>query len=54
MRIDKFLWCVRIYKTRSVAADEIKKNRVSVAGSPVKSSKEIKVGDIVKIKKSQT
>ncbi len=53
MRIDKFLWCVRIYKTRSVAADEIKKNRVSVAGSPVKSSKEIKVGDIVKIKKSQ-
>jgi len=31
MRIDKFLWCVRFYKTRSVAADEIKKNRVTDA-----------------------
>ena len=43
MRIDKFLWCVRFYKTRSIAADEIKKNRVSVANSVVKSSKVIKI-----------
>lgn len=53
MRIDKFLWCVRFYKTRSIAADEIKKNRVSLGGSPVKSSKEIKEGDTIKIRKNQ-
>ena len=53
MRIDKFLWCLRFYKTRSIAADEIKKNRVSVANSVVKSSKEIKPGDVIKIRKNQ-
>ncbi|UFK97264.1 RNA-binding S4 domain-containing protein [Kaistella faecalis] len=53
MRIDKFLWCVRFYKTRSIAADEIKKNRVSVGNSTVKSSKEVKPGDLIKIRKNQ-
>ncbi|AYO57222.1 RNA-binding protein [Chryseobacterium sp. 6424] len=53
MRIDKFLWCVRIYKTRSIAADEIKKNRVSVGNNVVKSSKEIIPGDLIKIRKNQ-
>ncbi|QOW11802.1 RNA-binding S4 domain-containing protein [Kaistella flava (ex Peng et al. 2021)] len=53
MRIDKFLWCVRFYKTRSIAADEIKKNRVSLAGQTVKSSREIKEGDLIKIRKNQ-
>ena len=53
MRIDKFLWCVRFYKTRSVSAEEIKKNRVSVSGQSVKSSKEVKVGDRLKIRKNQ-
>ena len=52
MRIDKFLWCVRFYKTRSIAADEIKKNRVSLAGQPVKSSREVKEGDVIKIRKN--
>lgn len=53
MRIDKFLWCVRFYKTRSIAADEIKKNRVSVGNNVVKSSKEVKPGDVIKIRKNQ-
>ena len=53
MRIDKFLWCIRLYKTRSLAADEIKKNRVSIGDSPVKSFKEVKVGEIIRIKKNQ-
>lgn len=53
MRIDKFLWCIRLYKTRSLAADEIKKNRVSIGDSPVKSSKEVKVGEIIRIKRNQ-
>ena len=53
MRIDKFLWCVRFYKTRSISADEIKKNRVSVGTQAVKSSREIRPGDLVKIRKNQ-
>lgn len=53
MRIDKFLWCVRFYKTRSIAAEEIKKNRVSVGENAVKSSKEVKPGDLIKIRKNQ-
>lgn len=53
MRIDKFLWCVRFYKTRTVSADEIKKNRVSLGNQPVKSSKEVREGDMIKIRKNQ-
>ncbi|UQB68591.1 RNA-binding S4 domain-containing protein [Epilithonimonas zeae] len=53
MRIDKFLWSVRFYKTRTLAADEIKKNRVSIGENAVKSSKEVKNGDIIKIRKNQ-
>ncbi|MGC4130638.1 MAG: RNA-binding S4 domain-containing protein [Bergeyella sp.] len=53
MRIDKFLWSVRFYKTRSIAADEIKKNRVYIGESPVKSSKEVKQGDEIRIRKNQ-
>ncbi|SDE28113.1 RNA-binding S4 domain-containing protein [Riemerella columbipharyngis] len=53
MRIDKFLWSVRFFKTRSIAAEEIKKNRVSIAGKPVKTSKEVSEGDIIEIRKNQ-
>lgn len=53
MRIDKFLWSVRIYKTRSIAADEIKKNRIFIADQSVKASREVKAGDIIKIRKNQ-
>ena len=53
MRIDKFLWSIRFYKTRTIAAEEIKKNRVSIAEAVVKSSKEVKEGDIIKIRKNQ-
>ena len=53
MRIDKFLWSIRFYKTRNIAAEEIKKNRVSIGENTVKSSKEVKEGDIIKIRKNQ-
>ena len=53
MRIDKFLWCVRFYKTRTIASDEIKKNRVAVGTQTVKSSREVKEGDLIKIRKNQ-
>lgn len=49
LRIDKWLWASRFYKTRSLAADEIDKGRVSVNGTQVKPSKELKVGDAVEI-----
>ena len=53
MRIDKFLWSIRFYKTRNIAADEIKKNRVAIGDNSVKSSKEVKEGDVIKIRKNQ-
>ncbi len=53
MRIDKFLWAVRFYKTRNIAADVIKKKHVRVNGVTAKPSKEVYGGDIVEIKKNQ-
>ena len=53
MRIDKFLWSVRFYKTRSIATEEIKKNRVSIGGQVVKSSKEVTEGDVITIRKTR-
>lgn len=53
MRIDKFLWSVRFYKTRSISAEEIKKNRVSIGGQIVKSSREVKEGDVIEVRKNQ-
>ncbi|WP_294208284.1 S4 domain-containing protein [uncultured Chryseobacterium sp.] len=53
MRIDKFLWSIRFYKTRTVSAEEIKKNRVAIGDAVVKSSKEVKEGDVIKVRKNQ-
>ena len=53
MRIDKFLWSVRYYKTRTIATEEIKKNRVSIGGQVVKSSREVNEGDVITIRKNQ-
>ncbi len=50
VRIDKFLWAVRIYKTRSIAAEAVKRGKVSMGGTQVKSSRNVKVGDVVAIK----
>jgi len=53
MRIDKFLWAVRFYKTRSIAADAIKKNHVTINGITAKPSKDVFGGDILEIRKNQ-
>ncbi|MBR1769103.1 MAG: RNA-binding S4 domain-containing protein [Bacteroidales bacterium] len=45
MRIDKWLWCVRLYKTRSIAAEACSMGKVLLGGQTMKPSKEIKVGD---------
>lgn len=50
IRIDKFLWAVRLYKTRSIAADALKRGKVSMAGQQVKSSRIVKIGDVIAIK----
>ena len=53
MRLDKFLWSVRFYKTRNISAEEIKKNRVSIGGQIVKASREVMEGEIIEIRKNQ-
>ena len=50
-RIDKWLWAVRIYKTRSIAADACKKGRVLLNGTQAKPAHTVKEGDIVSVKK---
>lgn len=53
MRIDKFLWCTRYYKTRTQAAEACKKNHISVNGQVVKSSKEVFPTDKIVVRKDQ-
>ena len=50
-RIDKWMWAVRIFKTRTIAAEACKKGRVTINGSQVKASKMIKSGDIIQVRK---
>ena len=51
VRIDKFLWSVRIYKTRTIAAEECEKHRVLVNGAEVKPSRHVRLGDRLTVKK---
>ncbi|MBK9440914.1 MAG: RNA-binding S4 domain-containing protein [Comamonadaceae bacterium] len=50
LRIDKWLWAARFYKTRSLACDEIDKGRVLINGLPVKPAREVKPGDMLQVR----
>ncbi|MDE2401699.1 MAG: RNA-binding S4 domain-containing protein [Burkholderiales bacterium] len=50
LRVDKWLWAARFYKTRSLAADDIDKGRVQVDEVTAKPSRELKVGDRVDVR----
>ena len=50
-RIDKWLWAMRVFKTRTIATDACKKGRVSQNGTTLKPSRMVKVGDVVDVRK---
>jgi ribosome-associated heat shock protein Hsp15 len=51
-RLDKWLWSIRVYKTRSEAADACKHGRVTVNNVEAKPSRELRVGDVVRTRKT--
>lgn len=50
-RVDKWLWAMRIFKTRTISTEACKKGRVTMNGTVLKPSRTIKVGDVVDVKK---
>ncbi len=53
MRIDKYLWCVRYYKTRSIATEACKKGHITVNGQDAKPSREVFPSDKITLRKDQ-
>ena len=51
--MDKYLWAVRVFKTRSDAADAVRTNKVTVNGAYAKPSREVKIGDVIAVRKMQ-
>ena len=50
LRVDKWLWAARFYKTRSLATEEVARGRVEVNGAPVKPARDLKAGDTVTLR----
>ncbi len=53
MRIDKYLWCVRYFKTRSIATQACKKGSVKIDNTSVKPARDVYPGDVIEIRKDQ-
>ncbi len=54
LRIDRWLWCARFYKTRSVAAEAVKGGHVHVNGQRAKPAREVRVGDVLVVTRDET
>jgi ribosome-associated heat shock protein Hsp15 len=50
LRIDKYLWSIRLFKTRGMAAEACDKGRVKMNGEPVKAARSVKVGDVYELR----
>ena len=50
VRLDKWLWAARFFKTRALSSDEIGRGRVSVNGHPAKPSREVRIGDSIELR----
>lgn len=51
VRIDKYLWAIRVFKTRTEATDACKGSKVTVDGNDVKPSREVKAGEVIQVRK---
>lgn len=51
VRMDKWLWAARIFKTRSLAADACRRGRVTIDGQTVKPAREVKINEVIQVKK---
>lgn len=53
MRVDKYLWCIRYFKTRSIATNAVKKGQIKVNDAIVKPSRDIYPMDVIQVRKNQ-
>jgi len=53
MRVDKYLWCVRVFKTRSIATNACKQGKVKIGGQILKPSREVFPTDAIEVRKNQ-
>ena len=53
MRIDKYLWCIRLFKTRTMASDACKKGHVKIEDTNCKPSKEVFGNELILVRKNQ-
>ena len=53
VRIDKYLWAIRMYKTRSIASEACRTGKVKIDGQAIKASREAKLGDLIELRTGQ-